>query len=181
MKKFFVFLLLFSALNSFSLTIKGSIMDEFGNPIANTPVYFVMKRVKFSFKSFKMVETDSAVFQTKTDQDGLYSLEVDIDPYFNRFFVDFVGEGFQYAKYSNPQPEDVTKIVDKGIDVVVNRVFKINPRWKDITLVLELIGEDNPYAKVFKEYGFPDERVKLDDGKEKWKYYEIGKEIIVGE
>ncbi len=181
MKKLLLFVLFLFALNSFSITIKGSIMDEEGNPIADTPVFLVMKKVKFSFKKFKLVEVDSKIVQTKTGKDGLYRIDVDIDKYFNKFYVDFVGEGFQYAKYKKPEVEDITKLVDKGIDIVVNRVFKYNPQWKNVKLVLDLIGKDSPYYNVLKEYGFPDERVKLDDGSEKWKYYDINKEIIIGE
>ncbi len=173
--------LLIVALDLFAITIKGSIMDEEGKPVVNTPVFFVMKKVKFSFKKFKLIEVDSKTIQTMTNQDGLYRMDVEIDDYFNKFYVDFVGEGFQFAKYEKPEVEDITKLVDKGIDIVVNRVFKYNPRWKDVKLVLDLIGKDSPYYSVLKEYGFPDERVKLGDGKEKWKYFEINKEIIIGE
>ena len=181
MKKLVVFLFFLFAVNSFSITIKGSIMDEEGKPIVNTPVFLVMKKVKFSFKKFKPVEVDSKVIETRTNQDGLYKIDVEIDKYFNKFYVDFVGDGFQYAKYDKPEVEDVTRLVDKGIDIVVNRVFKYNPRWKDVSLVLDLIGKDSPYYNVLKEYGFPDERVKLEDGSEKWKYFELNKEIIIGE
>ncbi|BBB33148.1 hypothetical protein TTHT_1669 [Thermotomaculum hydrothermale] len=181
MKKIAFLLFFVFAVNSFSITIKGSIMDEEGKPIVDTPVFLVMKKVKFSLKKFKLIEVDSKVVQTKTNQDGLYKIDVEIDQYFNKFFVDFVGDGFCYAKYKKPEPEDITKLVDKGIDIVVNRVFKFNKRWKDVKLVLDIIGKDSPYYKVLKEYGFPDERVKLEDGTEKWKYYDINKEIIIGE
>ncbi len=181
MKKLVFFLFFLFAVNSFSITIKGSIMDEEGKPIVNTPVFLVMKRVKFSFKKFKPIEVDSKVIETRTNQDGLYKIDVEIDKYFNKFYVDFVVDGFQYAKYDKPEVEDVTRLVDKGIDIVVNRVFKYNPRWKDVSLVLDLIGKDSPYYNVLKEYGFPDERVKLEDGSEKWKYFELNKEIIIGE
>ncbi len=180
MRKIIVFLFLLFIINASAITIKGSVMDEAGKPVKDTPVFFVMKKVKFSFKKFKMVEVDSKTISTKTDGEGLYRIDVDIDPYFNRFFVDFVGEGFQYAKYQKPAVEDVTKLVDKGIDIVVNRVFKYNPRWKDVKLVLDLIGKDSPFYKVLEEYGFPDERIKLGDGRERWKYFDLNKEIIVG-
>ena len=181
MKRLIYILIFFLSANLFAITIKGSVMDENGKPVANTPVFIVMKKVKFTFRGFKMVEVDSKVVSTKTNSDGLYKLDVNIDTYFNRFFVDFVGDGFQYAKYQKPKVEDITKLVDKGIDIVVNRVFKFNPEWKNIKLVLDIIPKDSPYYNVLKEYGFPDERVKLGDGKEKWKYYSLNKEIIIGE
>ncbi len=181
MKKIMVFLSMLFVLNSFAVIIKGSIMDESGKPVVNTPVFIVMKKVKFSFRKFEIVEIESKVVKTHTNADGLYSINVEIDTYFNRFYVDFVGDGFQYAKFEKPKEEDITKLVDKGIDIVVNRVFKFNPRWKDIQLVLDLIGKDSPYYNALKEYGFPDERIKMGNGVEKWKYYEIGKEIVIGE
>ena len=74
MKRILLALLFLVTISGLSLDLKGTVSDETGNPVANSPVFFVMKRVLFNIRTFKFQEVESKTVSTKTDAHGLYSL-----------------------------------------------------------------------------------------------------------
>ncbi len=174
---FLIFLLV--SISVTAIEIKGNVSDETGNSVADSPVYLVMKRVVFNFRSLKYQEVESKTVNTKTDSHGLYLLSLNVDHYFNRFYLYFYGEGFDFAQFLRPEPENITKQVKKGTEVVVNRVLKINPLWSDLQIVLKALNPSSQRYKILRKYGFPEKREQLPDGTEKWYYFDLNKEFTV--
>jgi len=175
---FLTLLLIATSVNA--VEIKGNVSNEAGEPVAHSPVFLVMKRVVFNIRSLKYEEVESKTVATETDAHGLYVETVDIDHYFNRFYLYFHGEGFDFAQFLRPEPEDITKQVRRGTEVVVNRVLKTNPLWSDLQIVLKALNPESERYKILRKYGFPEKREQRQDGSEKWYYFDLDKEFIVG-
>ncbi|RLE18840.1 MAG: hypothetical protein DRJ08_02435 [Acidobacteria bacterium] len=179
MRQIFVLSLLFIAFTANAVEIKGNVSDEAGNPVANSPVFLVMKRVVFNIRNLKYEEVESKTVSFKTDEHGLYLASVDIDHYFNRFYLYFHGEGFDFAQFLRPEPEDISKEVKKGTEIVVNRVLKTNPLWSDLQIVLKALDPESQRYKILRKYGFPEKREQRQDGSEKWYYFDLDKTFSV--
>ena len=180
MKNAFFIALFLIAMSANAVEIKGNVSDETGKPVTHSPVFLVMKRVVFNIRSLKYEEVESKTVATETDAHGLYMEAVDIDHYFNRFYLYFHGKGFDFAQFLRPEPEDITKEVQKGTEIVVNRVLKTNPLWSDLQLVLKALDHGSERYKILRKYGFPERREQRRDGSEKWYYFDLDKEFIVG-
>lgn len=175
---FLSLLLIATSVNA--VEIKGNVSNETGAPVAHSPVLLVMKRVVFNIRSLKYEEVESKTVATETDTHGLYVETVDIDHYFNRFYLYFHGKGFDFAQFLRPEPEDITKEVQKGTEIVVNRVLKTNPLWSDLQIVLKALNPESERYKILRKYGFPERREQRQDGSEKWYYFDLDKEFVVG-
>ena len=162
-----------------AVELKGSVSDELGEPVANSPIYLVMKREVFNMLKFTYQTVESKTISVKTDERGLYQLKVNIDPYFNRFHLYFHGEGYDYARFLRPEPADVTDSVKAGTETVVNRILKANPLWGDLQIVLGDLEPGSPRRKILRQYGFPERRETREDGSEVWYYYELRKSFIM--
>ncbi|PJB76817.1 MAG: hypothetical protein CO090_10025 [Acidobacteria bacterium CG_4_9_14_3_um_filter_49_7] len=180
MKNAFFLTLFWIAISANAVEIKGNVSDETGKPVAHSPVFLVMKRVVFNIRSLKYEEVESKTVATETDAHGLYMASVDIDHYFNRFYLYFHGKGFDFAQFLRPEPEDITRQVQKGTEIVVNRVLKTNPLWSDLQIVLKALDHESERYKILRKYGFPERREQRQDGSEKWYYFDLDKEFLVG-
>ncbi len=179
MKQMLLLMVFFLTVGVTAIEIKGNVSDETGNPVPDSPVFLVMKRIVFNIRALKYEEVESKTISTKTDSHGLYQMTVEIDHYFNRFFLYFHGEGFDFAQFLRPEPEDITKQIKKGGEIVVNRVLKTNPLWSDLQLVLKALDPKTERYKILRKYGFPEKREQREDGSEKWYYFDLNKEFTV--
>lgn len=180
MKYVFFLALFFLAITVNAVEIKGNVSDEAGNPVAHSPIFLVMKRVVFNIRNLRYEEVESKTVTTETDEHGLYLSTVDIDHYFNRFYLYFHGEGFDFAQFLRPEPEDITRQIKKGTEIVVNRVLKTNPLWSDLQIVLKILDPESQRYKILRRYGFPEKREERTDGSEKWYYFDFDKAFTVG-
>ncbi|NOZ14023.1 MAG: hypothetical protein GXO69_10320 [Acidobacteria bacterium] len=181
MKQAVLLIFLLVSISATAIEIKGNVSDEAGNPVADSPVYLVMKRVVFNFRNLKYQEVESKTVSTKTDAHGLYQLSLNVDHYFNRFYLYFHGDGFDFAQFLRPEPENITKQVKKGTEIIVNRVLKTNPLWSDLQIVLKALNPSSRRYKILRKYGFPERREQLPNGTEKWYYFDLNKEFTVGQ
>ena len=170
---------LFICLNGFSIEIKGTVADEFGKSIPNAPVKFVMKKTKFDIKTFENKIIDSKYVVYKTDSKGFFNFSPKIDTYFNVFVLEFTGDGFDYAKYLLPEPEDISSNISKGEQITVNRTYQTHPDWLKLQIALEGYDKKSSKYKVLRKYGFPDKRDIIENIGEKWYYFELGKEFLI--
>lgn len=166
-------------LNVFSMEIKGTIANETGMGIAHSPIKFIMKKTKFDISTFEDKIVDSKVVVFNTDEKGFFKFIPKVDMYFNVFILEFSGDGFDYAKYILPDPEDISSTVKKGEGVVVNRTLKIHPDWLKLQIAIGGYEKSSPEYKVLRKYGFPDKRDKVQDLGEKWYYFQLGKEFLI--
>ena len=180
MKYVFFVALFFLTVIVNAVEIKGNVSDEAGNPVAHSPIFIVMKRVVFNIRNLRYEEVESKTVATETDEHGLYLSTVDIDHYFNRFYLYFHGEGFDFAQFLRPEPEDITRQVKKGTEIVVNRVLKTNPLWSDLQIVLKALDPQSQRYKILRKYGFPEKREEHTNGSEKWYYFDLDKAFTVG-
>ena len=158
-----------------AVELKGSVSDELGEPVVDSPIYMVMKREVFNILKFTYQTVETKTVSVKTDEHGLYQMDIDVDPYFNRFYLYFHGEGYDYARFLRPEPQDVTDDVKAGRESVVNRVLKRNPLWDDLQIVLNDLDPDSERYRILRSYGFPERRETGEDGSETWYYYELRK------
>ncbi len=181
MKHAFFLAVLFLTVTANAVEIKGNVSDEAGNPVAHSPVFLVMQRVVFNIRTLKYEEVESKTVSTETDAHGLYMTTVDIDHYFNKFYLYFHGKGFDFAQFLRPEPEDITRQVKKGTEIVINRVLKTNPLWSDLQIVLKALNPESQRYKILRKYGFPEKREQRRDGSEKWYYFDLDKAFTVGQ
>lgn len=173
MKKGFVLLLVCLCTALPAMELKGTVSDEQGEPVADSPIYLVMKREVFNFRKFRYEIVESKIISTVTDQHGLYQLSFDVDPYFNRFHLYFHGKGYDYARFLRPEPQDVTDAVRAGRETVVNRILRKNPLWEDLQVVLSELEPESERYRILRNYGFPERRDTHPDGTETWHYDEL--------
>lgn len=179
MKPLILTLILLTTMLSGAIEIKGTISDESGNPVSGSPVFLVMERKVFNIRKFRYETVESKTISTTSDNFGLYHLNLDVDPYFNHFTLVFYGEGFDYAQFLRPKPEDISDAVQKGQEVVVNRVLSVNPLWHDLQLVLEALPKDAQKYRILRAYGFPERREARSNGTEVWYYFDLKKTFTV--
>lgn len=180
MKKIFILaaIIVFS-LSAYSLEIKGTISNESGIGLANAPIRFIMKKTKFDIRTFENKVIDKKIVQYKTDEKGFFKFSPKVDNYFNVFILEFKGEGFDFAKYIVPEPEDISSKIKNKENVVVNRTLKLNPDWLKIKIAIAGYEKTSPEYKVLRKYGFPDKVDKIKGSGEKWYYFDLGKEFLL--
>ncbi len=173
MKRGLLLLLVCLCVHATAMELKGTVSDEQGEPVKDSPIYLVMKREVFNFRKFRYEVVESKTISTHTDEFGLYQLSFDVDPYFNRFHLYFHGKDYDYARFLRPEPEDVTDEVRSGRATVVNRILRKNPLWEDLQIVLSQLEPDSQRYQILRKYGFPERRDTNADGSETWHYDEL--------
>jgi len=173
-----ILFVLFISLNALAIQIKGIVSDESGHGIANAPIKFVMKKTKFDIKTFENKVVDMKTLTFKTDKKGFFEFTPQVDSYFNVFLIEFQGEGFDYAKYLIPDPEEISSKI-KQDSVVVNRTLNIHPDWLKLKIAIAGYDTDSPEYKLLRKYGFPDKADKVQDLGVKWYYFSLAKEFLI--
>lgn len=163
----------------FAVELKGTVSDELGEAVSDSPIYLVMKREVFNIRKFAYQTVETKTVSVKTDEHGLYQFSIDVDPYFNRFHLYFHGNGYDYARFLRPEPEDVTNPVKTGKEIVINRILKANPLWNDLQIVLDGLDSESERFHILRKYGFPERREASEDGSETWHYYELRKTFVL--
>jgi hypothetical protein len=158
--------------------VTGRVTDESGQPVAGTPVVVVGRSL--ALETTRLAYEESVRHETRavTDAQGQYRVEFVPANLGNNFYLFFYDKtGFDRVKYRQPEPLDVTSLLDRGRTVIVNQVLRFQPSWPEVQRQIAYYGEDSEKGKILRRYGLPEKRETSgtgDTASDVWWYYTYG-------
>lgn len=159
------------------VTIRGTVRDEAGNPLADYPVRLIKTKtilnlLHFSTSSQQMEET-----RIQTDAEGRFELTRVPDPKYDYFYLRFYDpKTFDPVHYRVPADLDITRRFKQGPEVIVEGVVQIHPDWARVQELISHYGTDSNRGRILRALGLPERRETFpqDGGRENWWYYAKG-------
>ena len=158
--------------------VQGRVTDEIGRPVPNSPVVLVGRYLDFETLRMQYKELNRQEFRATTDVDGLYKLEFFPPNLGNNFYIFFYDRtGFNGVKYVQPEPREITELLQKNRDLTVNEVLRLQAGWAEVERQAKFFGENSEKAKVLLQHGLPEKRDEPKPGSQElevWWYYRVG-------
>lgn len=158
--------------------IHGRIVDEAGQPVANTPVTLVGRTLAADALTFSYREVQRRELVARTDARGEYRLEFTPADLGNNFHLFFHGaEGFDGVRYRKVEPIDVTEPLKAQRELRFDQVLGTHPGWPEVQRLVAEYGPDSPRGQVVRTHGLPEKREPFTlEGQagETWWYYRLG-------
>lgn len=157
--------------------VRGRIVDEAGEPVANTPVTLVGRTLGLGF-NLAYREAQRKELATRTSQGGEYRFEFTPADLGNNFFLFFYGvEGFDAVRFRKSEPVNITDPLKVQRELRFDQVLRTNPDWPEAQRLIAEFGADSPRGQVIRTHGVPEKREPFTlEGQqgETWWYYRLG-------
>jgi hypothetical protein len=156
--------------------VRGRVTDAAGQ-VADTPVVVVGRSLNLVSTRLQYEERGRQEVRTATDAQGQYRLEFIPGNLGNNFYLFFYDKtGFDGVKYRRPEPLDITPLLRRDRDVIVNQVLQFVPSWPEVERQIAFYGPESDQGKILRKFGLPDrrERPGTGDDSEVWWYYADG-------
>ncbi len=161
-----------------SRVVAGRVTDESGQPVANTPVVIVGRSLTLETMRLDYQEHGRQEARTVTDAQGRYRIEFIPASLGNNFYLFFYDKtGFDRVKYRQPEPLDITPLLERDRGVTVNQVLQFQPSWAEVERQIAYYGADSERGKILRQYGLPEKREMSGTGDlafDVWWYYAAG-------
>jgi hypothetical protein len=158
--------------------VTGRVTDESGQPVAGTPVVIVGRSLDLVTRRMEYAERDRKEARAVTDAQGQYRLEFVPASLGNNFYLFFYDRaGFDRVKYRQPDPLDVTPLLERDRTLTVNQVLRSQPSWSEVQRQIAYYGADSEKGKILRRYGLPEKRETSgtgDTASDVWWYYTYG-------
>ncbi|HSB72545.1 MAG TPA: carboxypeptidase-like regulatory domain-containing protein [Candidatus Methylomirabilis sp.] len=157
--------------------VGGQITDESGRPVSATPVVVVGRSLDLATTQFQYVEQGRQELRAATDAQGRFRLEFVPADLGNNFFLFFYDKtGFDGVKYRRPEPLDITLLLRRDRDIIVNQVLQFAAGWPEVARQIDFYGAESERGKILRKFGLPEKREQAGTGgdSEVWWYYADG-------
>ncbi|HBZ69461.1 MAG TPA: hypothetical protein DEP35_06915 [Deltaproteobacteria bacterium] len=158
--------------------VTGRVTDESGQPVADSPVVIVGRSLNFVTTRLEYDESWRQETRTRTDAQGQYRIEFVPANLGNNFYLFFYDKtGFNRVKYRQPEPLDITSLLNRDRTVLVNQVLRFQPGWSEVERQIAFYGADSDKGKILRRYGLPEKRETSgtgDTASDVWWYYTYG-------
>jgi hypothetical protein len=158
-----------------ALSIHGAVTDASGAPVpAATVRVLKTRRVRVLGAA---PDADQAVEEARgrTDADGRYTIDVQVDHAFPFWFVRFYDPAiFDGVKYRTPQDIDISRQIRAGATIDANAVLQFHPDWPRVKALVEQYGAASRRGQILRSLGLPGKRVPGEGGRESWEYPAAG-------
>jgi hypothetical protein len=158
--------------------VTGRVTNQTGQPVANTPVVIVGRSLDLVKTHLEYEERGRQETRTVTDGQGQYRIEFLPASLGNNFYLFFHDKtGFNRVKYRQPEPLDITPLLDRGRTVTVNQVLQFQPSWPEVERQIAYYGAGSDRGKVLLRHGLPAKRETSGTGEQAadiWWYYADG-------
>lgn len=158
--------------------VTGRVTDESGQPMAGTPVVIVGRSLDLVASRMEYDERGRKEARTATDSQGQYRIEFAPASLGNNFYLFFYDKtGFDRVKYRQPDPLDITPLLERDRMVTVNQVLQFQPSWTEVQRQIAYYGANSDQGKILRRFGLPDKRETSGTGPEAadvWWYYADG-------
>jgi hypothetical protein len=158
--------------------VAGRVTDESGQPVAGTPVVIVARSLDLVTSRMEYTERDRKEARAVTDAQGQYRLEFVPASLGNNFYLFFHDRtGFDRVKYRQPDPLDVTPLLERDRTLTVNQVLRLQPSWSEVQRQIAYYGAGSERGKILRRQGLPEKRETSGEGEQAtdvWWYYADG-------
>ena len=161
-----------------SRVVTGRVTDESGQPVTGTPVAIVGRSLDLLTTRWEYEERGRKESRTTTDTQGQYRIQfvpADLGNNFYLFFYDKTG--FDRVKYRQPEPLDITALLDRARTVTVNQVLQFQQGWTEVQRQITYYGANSDRGKILRRFGLPEKRETSGSGAgagDVWWYYADG-------
>jgi hypothetical protein len=158
--------------------VTGRVTDASGQPVAGTPVVIVARSLELVTTRMEYQERGRKEARAGTDAQGQYRIEfvpASLGNDFSLFFYDKTT--FDRVKYRQPEPLDITSMLDRRRSVTVNQVLQFQQSWAEVQRQITYYGADSDRGKILRRHGLPEKRDRSGSGAEAsdiWWYYADG-------
>ncbi len=158
--------------------VTGRVTDESRQPVASTPVVIMGRSLDLVTRRMEYEERGRKEARAVTDLQGQYRIEFVPASLGNNFYLFFYDKtGFDRVKYRQPEPLDITTLLDRNQSVTVNQVLQFQPSWAEVQRQIAYYGANSDRGKILRRSGLPDKRETSGTGAEAadvWWYYSDG-------
>ena len=158
--------------------VTGRVTDESGQPVASTPVVIVGRSLDLVTTRMQYEERGRKETRALTNAQGQYRIEFVPASLGNNFYLFFYDTmGFDRVKYRQPEPLDITPLLERDRTLSVNQVLQLQPSWPEVQRQIAYYGADSDRGKILRRYGLPEKRETSGSGAEAadvWWYYADG-------
>ena len=158
--------------------VRGRIVDEAGQPVANTPVTLVGRTLSFAAMGLTYRAEGRRELVARTDAQGNYRFEFVPADLGNNFQLFFYGaEGFDAVHFRKVEPIDLTEPLKVQRELRFDQVLRAHPDWAEVQRLVAEQGADSPKGQVLRTHGLPESREPFTlEGRtgETWWYYGLG-------
>jgi len=158
--------------------VRGRIVDEAGQPVADTPVTVVGRTLSLDALTLSYQEVQRKELVARTDPRGEYRFDFTPADLGNNFHLFFHGaEGFDGVRYRKGEPIDITDPLKAQRDLRFDQVLPTHPQWPEAQRLVAEYGADSPRGQVVRTHGVPEKREPFTlEGQqgETWWYYRLG-------
>lgn len=163
-----------------SVVIHGTVVTDDDEFVANSQLQLSFIKTLLDENELQQ-QVDEMVVVT-TDEEGRYSIQVNIDPQWSDFVLRLSTSGLDQIHFLEPQPKQLTERIRSGIEsgsfeFEVNWIVESRPRWRELRLQIDRYGADSAKGRLLRQYGFPDREEEVDwKGGRRivWYYYSEG-------
>ncbi len=158
--------------------VTGRVTDASGQPVAGSPVVVVARSLELVTIRMEYQERGRKEAGGVTDAQGRYRIEfvpASLGNDFSLFFYD--KRTFDRVKYRQPEPLDITSMLDRRRTVTVNQVLQFQQGWPEVQRQIDYYGPDSDRGKILRQHGLPEKRERSGPGAEDsdvWWYYADG-------
>jgi hypothetical protein len=147
--------------------VTGRVTDASGQPVAGTPVVVVARSLELVTIRMEYQERGRKEARAVTDAQGQYRIEfvpARLGNDFSLFFYDKTT--FDRVKYRQPEPLDITSMLDRRRTVTVNQVLQFQQSWPEVERQITYYGPDSDRGKILRRHGLPEKRERSGPGVE---------------
>jgi len=158
--------------------VTGQVTDESGRPVANSPVVIVGRTLDLVTRRMEYEERERQEVKGRTDAEGRYRIELVPAAVGNNFFIFFYDKtGFDRVKYRQPEPLDITQLLERDRTLIINQVLRFHPAWTEVERQIAFHGAESEKGRILRKHGLPEKRETSGTGDaaaEVWWYYADG-------
>jgi hypothetical protein len=154
--------------------VTGRVTDETGNGVAGTPVIVVGRTLALDTIRMEYTERGRQQVGVTTDAEGRYRLEFRPAELGNNFLLFFYAQsGFDRVQYKAPEALEITALLERERELLVNRVLQYEPAWPEIRRQMAFFGPESDRSRVLRRHGVAEKRETRsgpDGEQEVWHY-----------
>ena len=158
--------------------VTGRITDESGAVVVSSPVVVMGRSLDLVAHRMEYEERGRKEVRAVTDTQGQYRVEFVPANLGNNFYLFFYDKtGFDRVKYRQPEPLDITSLLDRSRTVTVNQVLQMQQSWPEVQRQIAYYGANSDRGKILRRHGLPEKREAVSSGAEPadvWWYYADG-------
>lgn len=138
--------------------IRGSVIDEDGQPVGDLTVWLLKTRSLIQPGKLALESQVVEAGRVATDGNGFFELEADRDSAYRGYFLRFYDpKGFDAVRFRIPEDRDITRKWRGKRPIIVTAVLRFSEQWPEVRAWIARYGPDSPAARLLQSLGLPDQ------------------------